>query len=142
MDLINMGNINTQLKMMSNNVFNMVLFDKLKTGNPIIDAMLTTLVLYCITYICQKLNCVDWTSTSIYDMGTLLEYYGNRFKILNKIDYTGQTSLCTNVYDNSLNHSHIFSDRFKALWFYIIQNINDNNTINNNNNSHNKTFNN
>ena len=54
--MIGVGNLDLQLKMMSGSVFNMILFDKLKTGDPILDAILTTLILSCITFLFQYLN--------------------------------------------------------------------------------------
>ena len=50
------GKIVSQLKMMQGNVFNMILFDKLKTGDPILDGILTTFILTCITFLFQYVN--------------------------------------------------------------------------------------
>ena len=41
---------------MSGNIFNMIIFDKFKTGDPIIDAIMTTMLLTIITYLFQYLN--------------------------------------------------------------------------------------
>ena len=63
--MLGVGNLEFQLKSMTGNVFNMVLFDKLKTGDPIFDAILTTFTLSCLTFLFQLLNKVgskpNWT---------------------------------------------------------------------------------
>ena len=51
--MLGLGNLDLQLKMMTTNVFNMILFDNFKTGDPIIDAILTTSFLSIITFIFQ-----------------------------------------------------------------------------------------
>ena len=50
------GTLDTKLKLMSGNIFNMIIFDKFKTGDPIIDAIMTTMLLTIITYLFQYLN--------------------------------------------------------------------------------------
>jgi len=47
----------------------------------------------------------------------------------NVVEYDGKISLSTTYYESELNQSHSFSDRFRALWIYIIENTNENNTI-------------
>jgi ATP-dependent 26S proteasome regulatory subunit len=48
----------------------------------------------------------------------------------NIVEFDGKIGLTTTYYDNNLNQTNTFSDRFKALWFHIIENISENNTIN------------
>ena len=48
--------INSQIKTITNNIFNMVIFEKFKTGNTITDTMITTLLLMFITYGLQFIN--------------------------------------------------------------------------------------
>jgi len=125
--MFGVGNLDLQLKMMSGSVFNMILFDKLKTGDPILDAILTTFILSCITFLFQYLNSylIDFMD---YIKIINLEYE-NWFKTKYIVEYDGKIALTTNFYDSKLNQTNTFSDRFKALWFYIIENISDNNTI-------------
>jgi ATP-dependent 26S proteasome regulatory subunit len=127
--MINFRDLEIQLKMMSGNVFNMILFDKLKTGNPILDAILTTIILSSITFFFQYLNnylfdFIEYVENMDFD-------YKNWFKIKNIVEYEGKISLSTNYYDSKLNQTNSFSDRFKALWFYIIENVGDNESIKN-----------
>jgi hypothetical protein len=113
--------------MISGSVFNMILFDKLKTGDPILDAILTTFILSFITFLFQYLNSylIDFM-----DYITIINFdYENWFKQKYIVEYDGKIALTTNFYDSKLNQTNPFSDRFKALWYYIIENISDNNTI-------------
>lgn len=125
--MFGVGNLDLQLKMMSGSVFNMILFDKLKTGEPILDAILTTFILSCITFLFQYLNSylidfMDYLKSIHFE-------YDNWFKTKYIVEYDGKIALSTNFYDSKLNQTNTFSDRFKALWNYIIENISDNNTI-------------
>lgn len=125
--MLGIGNLEFQLQMLSGSVFNMILFDKLKTGNPIIDAILTTLILSCITFLFQYLN------KYLFNLIDIIENinidYENWFKQKYIVEYDGKISLTTNFYDSKLNQTSTFSDRFKALWSYIIENIGENNSI-------------
>ena len=126
--MIGVGNLDLQLKMMSGSVFNMILFDKLKTGDPILDAILTTLILSCITFLFQYLNnylldFMDFLRSISFD-------YDNWFQKKYIVEYDGKIALTTNFYDSRLHQTSSFSDRFKALWMYIIENVEDNKTIN------------
>ncbi len=126
--MIGVGNLDLQLKMMSGSVFNMILFDKLKTGDPILDAILTTLILSCITFLFQYLNnylldFMDFVRSISFD-------YDNWFQKKYIVEYDGKIALTTNFYDSRLHQTSSFSDRFKALWMYIIENVEDNKTIN------------
>ena len=125
--MLGVGNLDLQLKMMSGSVFNMILFDKIKTGDPILDAVLTTLILSCITFLFQYLN------NYLLDFMDLLKNinfdYNSWFQKKYVVEYDGKIALTTNFYDSKLNQTSTFSDRFKALWIYIIQNVGDNNSI-------------
>jgi DNA replication protein DnaC len=125
--MIGVGNLDLQLKMMTGSVFNMVLFDKLKTGDPILDAILTTLILSCITFLFQYLNnylvdFIDLIKDINFD-------YTSWFKKKYVVEYEGKIALSTNFYDSRLNQTNSFSDRFKALWLHVIANVGDNETI-------------
>lgn len=126
--MIGVGNLDLQLKMMSGSVFNMILFDKLKTGDPILDAILTTLILSCITFLFQYVNnylldFMDFLKSISFD-------YNNWFQKKYIVEYDGKIALTTNFYDSRLHQTSSFSDRFKALWIYIIENVEDNKTVN------------
>ena len=48
-----MMNLNTQLNFMNERILNMIVFDKFKTGDPIKDSIITTLILTLITCLFQ-----------------------------------------------------------------------------------------
>lgn len=125
--MIGIGNLDLQLKMMSGSVFNMILFDKLKTGDPIFDAILTTLILSFITFLFQYLNkylldFIDLLKNINFD-------YNNWFQTKYIVEYDGKIALTTNFYDSKLNQTNSFSDRFRALWLHIIENVGENDSI-------------
>jgi len=123
-----MGDIDSQLKMVSGNILNMIIFDKFKTGTPFIDAFVTTMLLTGVTYIYQYINTyffklVNTIQNINYD-------FDSWFSRKNIVEYEGKIALSTGFYDGCLNQSNTFSDRFKALWNFIIKNISDNESIN------------
>jgi chaperone BCS1 len=117
--------INSQLKFLSGNVLQMILFDKLKTGNSVIDTIMTTMVITIISYTLQFVHTklVDFT-----DMVKSFDFESWFYK-KNIVEYEGNIALTTTYYDNNLNQTNSFSDRFKALWLHVIDNIGDNDTI-------------
>ena len=132
--MFNYNSLDTQLKFMSTNIFNMILFDKIKTNDPFIDAITTTIVLTVITYIFQMINNI-FINMSTNMNGKFTAFLVNIlnlqfFYIKHTVVYEGKISLTTNFYDSQMHISSSFTDRFKALWEYIINNIGDNKTIN------------
>jgi len=122
------GDIESQLKMLSGNILNMIIFDKFKTGTPLIDAFVTTMLLTGVTYLYQYMNTyffklVNTIQNINYD-------FDSWFSRKNIVEYEGKIALSTGFYDGCLNQSNTFSDRFKALWNFIIKNISDNESIN------------
>jgi len=122
--MFGIGNLDKELKFISGNIMNMIIFDKFKTGTPLLDAFITTIVLSIFTYLLQSLNdnffkLINWIK--------LFEF--NIFYKKHIVEYDGKISLSTTYYESELNQSHSFSDRFRALWIYIIENTNENNTI-------------
>ena len=122
------GDIESQLKMVSGNILNMIIFDKFKTGTPVIDAFMTTMLLTGVTYLYQYINTYFFKLT---DAIKNMNYeYKSWFYKKNIVEYEGKIALATTYYDGCLNQTNTFSDRFKALWSFIIKNISDNKTIN------------
>ena len=121
------GGIDTQLKLMYGNILNVVLFDKLKTGNIAYDTFITTVIITFITYVTRFLNDTYYNliESIKYSDYHLASWYYNK----NIVEYDGKIALTTTYYDNNLNQTNSFSDRFKALWIHIISNVNDNKTI-------------
>jgi len=126
--MLGIGTIDTQLKLMSGNILNMIIFDKFKTGDPIVDTIMTTMVLTFITYLFQYLN--GKIADIMYNLNDINYDYKSWFYKKYIVEYDGKISLTTNFYDSRLNQSSSFSNRFKALWTHIIKNVGDNNTVN------------
>ena len=118
--------IDTQLKIIPGNILNMFIFDKFKSGNPFIDSFVTTLILMGITFLINFLN------NNISYLIKIITSFDFESIIYNKnlVEYEGNIALTTTYYDNNLNQTNSFSDRFKAIWINIIDNINENETIN------------
>ena len=123
-----MGDVDSQLKMVSGNILNMIIFDKFKTGTPVIDAFVTTMLLTGVTYIFQYIN--TYFFKLINAIQNMNYEFDSWFYKKNMVEYEGKIALSTGFYDGCLNQSNTFSDRFKALWDYIIKNIGDNESIN------------
>jgi len=107
-------------------VTKMIMFNNLKTGNPIIDAFFTTFIL----------GCFSWFVSWIYDNGfencfnnISFDDIKTYFYKKNSIVIEGKRSSTVSGYNSSLCVSSAYSDRFKALWIYIIDNIEKNKTI-------------
>ena len=122
-----LGNLDLQLKTIQGNIFNMIVFDKLKTGDPILDGILTTVVLTVITLFFQYIHYyfIDFID---FLKNIEVDYLG-WFQTKYTVEYDGKMSLTTNFYDSKLNNTYSFSDRFKALWLYIIENVGNNSSI-------------
>ncbi len=121
------GDVNTELKLMSGNILNMIVFDKFKTGKPVIDACITTVVLTAVTYLFQFINN---NFTKLIKMINIFECeFESFFYKKHIVEYDGKIALSTTYYDSELNQSNSFSDRFRALWIYIIEHANENSTI-------------
>jgi len=126
--MFNYAPIDTQIKMMSGNIFNMIIFDKFKTGKPIIDAFITTFFLTIFTYSIQYIN------DKFYDFLKFIKKFDYNFDSFfytkNIVEYDGKIAISTTFYDSELNQTNSFGDRFKSLWNHIIKNVNENKSIN------------
>jgi hypothetical protein len=115
--MLGINNLELQLKMLS--------FDKLKTGNSLIDTILMTLVLSCITFACHYVNNYVEVFTNMLKNMSFTSYIFRTYIV----EYEGKIASMSNIYDSRLNQTKIFSDRFSALWNHIINNIGDNSSI-------------
>ena len=99
----------------------------MKNNNSILNTILITLALtianYISRYISNVLEDVDFKKILNYELVL------HRFYKKNSIEYEGKISSSIDRYNNELKESNIFSERFKALWYTIIENINTNETI-------------
>ncbi len=111
----------------TSHVTRMIMFNNIKTGDPIVDAFFTTFIL----------GCFSWLITWIYDNGidTQLKHLTvdnvkNWFYNKRSIVIEGKRSSSTSAYGGGSYYvTAIYSDRFKALWNYIINTIETNPTI-------------
>jgi len=106
-------------------ILNMILYDKFKIGIPVIDVFVTTIVLTIFSYFFQYIKdnvdkFISFIKTCDYEL-----YFYNK----NIVEYEGKIALTTTYYDNNLNQTNSFSNRFKALWINIMNNLSDNQTI-------------
>jgi ribosomal protein S8 len=121
--------LNTQA---TNNAANMILFERIKTGNPILDTLVLTFLLSIVTGFLKWVNIhildtIDLKYIFNYEM--LCHYFSKK----NVVEYEGKICCSTSIYDNQLHQSASFSDRFRALWDHIINNVEiDNNEVDNN----------
>lgn len=97
-----------------------------KSGNPIIDALLSTMMLTAISYIMKLVVDNTYHSFSIYDIkDTILSYFYKR----NSITYEGKHSFVIAKYETSPVITTCFTDSFKALLADVISNIKTNSTV-------------
>jgi hypothetical protein len=106
-------------------VMRMSMFNYLKINNPVIDAILSTFVLSFIGYILNLISEGNLSNRHFFDIEKIKGYIYKK----NIIILEGKTSSATSVYNPISNISTAYSDRFKALWFHIIENIVNNQTI-------------
>lgn len=119
-----------QIKLKLDNIFNIAIFDMVKTGNPIIDATITTFLLSALMYLYQYVNdniVVNYYNPSYWSGITNFDiryFYCKRYSVT----YYGKTSIKTTQWGQTV-HTKLFSERFKALLNYIISNIQSNDNI-------------
>jgi len=108
-------------------IVNMIMFDNMKNNNSILNTIFITLALtianYISRYIANELEDIDFKKILNYE---LILY---RFYKKNSIEYEGKISASIDRYNNELRESNAFTERFKALWHNIIENININDSI-------------
>jgi hypothetical protein len=121
-----MNKLMDEIESTKNYVSKMILFNTVKTGDPIIDTFLTTIILSLFTWF------VNW----IYD--SHISHIFNNFSTddiknwlfkKNTVIIEGRKTNSISVYSMSSTVSSTYSDRFKAMWNYIINNIDNNSTI-------------
>ena len=110
------------------NIIKITVFDFFKTGNPAIDTIMSTIIISCfgflIKYIC------DYPFDNLITKPWLIDIKG-LFYTKKCIIIEGKKCFTTNSLYSGTNSNitSIYSDRFKAIWCYIIKNIDKNNTI-------------
>lgn len=103
---------------------NHALLSKFKTGNIVEDAIISSLALGLLTYIVGKVSrYLD--GVPILHMDTLKSLFYKK----HSLQIEGKKTISPPLYSNSQNISLVFSNRFKAIWHYLIENMNHNPTI-------------
>jgi hypothetical protein len=108
-------------------ITNMILFNQLKTGDPIVDTFLTTLILGFLSWF------INWLHKNEINASLLNSSFDDIKSIFlkkNIIIIEGYKSSCVSSYSQTQCVSSVYSDRFKALLGYIIKNIENNTSIN------------
>jgi len=104
----------------------LTLFNFFKTGNPVYDAILSTFIISLLGYIVNYMY--DYRMDAIlYNLS--IDDIKSWFFQKNTIIIEGKKSSITSSYCATYNVTSLYSDRFKAIWNYIISNIDTNNTI-------------
>jgi len=106
------------------NFTKMTLFNYLKTGNPAFDAIFSTLVISFVGYIINYVYENPFL-TNQFTLDDIKCFYYKK----NTIVIEGKRSCTTSGYSYTQCISSSYSNRFKAIWHYIIANIEKNNTI-------------
>ena len=104
----------------------MILYDNLKTGDPIKDSLITTLFIGLISWLISKILNNDFNK--IKDIIYFFDDFKSLICKINSIELEGRYSSNLNN-GKILSLTHSFSDRFNALWFHIISNIENNKHI-------------
>jgi len=104
----------------------MTLFGYFKTNNPSMDALMTTIIISLIGY---TFNVIFENTSNINIQKIYNNFILNCFYKKNSVILEGRRCCVTSAYTFSHHVSCAYSDRFKAIWEHIINNIETNNTI-------------
>ena len=107
---------------------NSVLYNKLKTNNGgIINMVLLTLAMSIINYAVRQMTYYfeDINLKKLLD----IEFFLHKLYKKNSVEYEGKISCGVNFYNSELKQTSVFGKRFKALWDYIIADIDKNPSI-------------
>ena len=119
-----MNNLYDILKTNYESSLRMSIFDKIKTNNPVTDTIISTIL---ISLVALPINYLTATLNKPNYKGILNGYLSIFFK-KHKVILEGCKSHASSIY-GAHTVSAMYSDRFKAIWHYIINNIDKNNTI-------------
>jgi hypothetical protein len=107
---------------------NSVLYNKLKTGDGgIINIILLTLIMSIINYVVRQ---ATYYMEDIEIQKILnIEFLLHKLYKKNSVEYEGKISCGVGLYNLELKQTSVFGKRFKALWEYIIAEIDKNPSI-------------
>lgn len=109
------------------NINRMILFNFFKTGNPVYDAIISTIMISFFGFIVNYMYDNYGIDKLLYKMS--FDDIKSIFFKKNTVVIEGKKSSVTSAYSLSYTTSSLYSDRFKAIWNFIILNIDTNNTI-------------
>lgn len=117
-----MGTINSNYS----EITRLTIFNFLKTGNPVYDAIISTFIISLLGYIINYIY--DY---NLHEILFRLTFHDIKSFFLKKnmIIIEGKRSSMTSCYSLSYNVSSLYTNRFKAIWNYIINNIEKNESI-------------
>jgi ATP-dependent 26S proteasome regulatory subunit len=107
---------------------NSVLYNKLKTGDGgIFNMMIITLIMSIINYVVRQ---TTYYMEDIEIQKILnIEFLLHKLYKKNSVEYEGKISCGVGFYNSELKQTSVFGKRFKALWEYIIAEIDKNPSI-------------
>lgn len=105
----------------------MKIFGYIKTGNTIIDTLISTFVIGIFSYFMKYFYdfILNLSFSQIFNSDSII----NIFYRKSSVELEGRKSHVISVYSCSPVVASAFSDRFKAIWSHIMENISDNNSI-------------
>jgi hypothetical protein len=109
-----------------NNITQFAILNNLKTGNPIFDTIFTSIILTIVSFFVSCLY--DYKSINFF-YNFSLDDVNSLFYKKNTIVLEGRRSYMVSSYTHICTISEAYSDRFKAVWYYIINNIDKNDSI-------------
>lgn len=99
------------------------LLAQFETGIPMVDYMIFAMLASAATYL------FNWFRDNMNLNGTLRYIYYHYFTRQNIVSYEGKISTNYDRYCSRLCQTSVFSEHFRALWDYIIRNVDTNTTI-------------
>lgn len=121
-----MNNVSDILASTNRSMFNMLLFNLFKTGNHVFDSIGVTILIAIVTYMFNYCNVYLPHIFKYFEQFNLSSMF---MKKKYMIAYTGKICIGTSVYNVTPTQTEIFSDNFRALCEYIMNNITTNDTI-------------
>lgn len=111
----------------SGNVFldaiKMNLFINFRTGNYFIDTFITTVLIGIATFLFQMITNPRRSFLSFFPVQETMDYWFST----NRIIIEGKSTLKSNHF--TTRYEHLFSNRFRAIWYYINKGIDTNSDI-------------
>ena len=105
----------------------MKIFGYIKTGDPIIDTILSTFLIGIFSYFMKYIYDIilGFSFSQIFNREALISIFYRK----SSVELEGRKSHVISIYNSSPVVASAFSDRFKAVWVYIMENIAENSSI-------------